>query len=71
MKGIRRSSLQVQLDNIKRLKALEKQKAELEKVAADTSKPIHLAAIVAVAKIALQIATIVRAIKRLTRRKRS
>lgn len=70
MKGIRRTSLQVQLDNITKLRALEKQKAGLEKIAADTSKPIHLAAILAVAKVALQIATIVRAIKRLTRRKK-
>ncbi len=70
MKGIRRSSLQVQLDNIKKLTALEKEQVRLQKIADDTSKPIHLAAIVAVAKIAATIATIVRAIKAVTKRRR-
>ncbi len=60
----RRSSLQVALDRLNELKRLEKQKKALEKDAADISNPFHFAAIAAVAKIAIAIATIVRAIRR-------
>jgi len=64
MGSVRRSSLEVQQDYIKKLTALEKEQARLEKIAADTSKPIHWAAIKAVAIVVAQIASIVRAIKK-------
>ncbi len=67
---LRRSSLQVYMDFMARLKALEKQRKGLEKDAADVSSPIHWAAIKAIAAIALQIAAIVRQLKRPKRKKK-
>lgn len=65
----RRSSLEVAEAQIAKLNELEKKKARYEKLAADTSKPIHWAAIKAVAAIAIQIASIVKALKRRKKRK--
>jgi len=67
---LRRSSLQVYMDYMARLKALEKQRKVLEKDAADVTSPIHWAAIKAIAQIALAIAAIVRQLRRPKRKKR-
>ena len=70
MGAIRRSSLQVYLDFMARLKVLEKQRKSLEKDAADTASPFHWAALKAIAEIAIMIASIIRQLKRPKRKKK-
>ena len=62
-KVLRRTSLQVATDRLAELKRLEKLKVALEKDAAQVQHPFHWAAVVAVAKVAAKIATIVSLIR--------
>lgn len=66
----RRSSLQVNKDRITLLADLEKELAKYQKIADDRSKPVHLAAILVVAKIAAQIALVIKAIKAAAKRRK-
>jgi len=69
MGSVRRSSLQVYMDYMAELKALENQRRGLEADAANVDSPVHWAAIKAIAEIALAIAAIVRKLKRRKRKR--
>jgi len=63
MPKTRRTRLEVAMDYLEELKTLEAERARLEPIAKDTSNPVHWAALLAIARIAAKIATIVAAIK--------
>jgi len=71
MTRIRRTSLEVTLDELSNLERLEKLKAKYEKeLEKNAGKPIHWALIKAVAEVTAMIVSIVRAIKRRSKKRR-